>query len=171
MSEQGHKGGGPITSSMSEREKVERTADRIRDELLLTIEELDRRRERAMDVKYQVRHFLEQNRDMLGWVAGGAVALVGLSVGLSLWRSRHHEELMMRRRRVALRRAWEHPERLATGKKQQPFALEMGQRLVLIFGTALATSLAKSAVQSLMPPKQEKQDKRRLGPMQGLARA
>jgi hypothetical protein len=171
MSEQGHKGGGHITASMSEREKVERTADRIRDELLLTIEELDRRRERAMDVKYQLRHFLEQNREMLGWVAGGAVALVGLSVGLSLWRARHHEEVLMRRRRLALRRAWEHPERLATGKKQQPFALELGQRLVLIFGTALATSLAKNAVQSLVPPKQEKPEKRRLGATQGLARA
>ncbi len=171
MSEQGHKGGGHITASMSDREKVERTADRIRDELLLTIEELDRRRERAMDVKYQLRHFLEQNREMLGWVAGGAVALVGLSVGLSLWRARHHEEVLMRRRRLALRRAWEHPERLATGKKQQPFALELGQRLVLIFGTALATSLAKNAVQSLVPPKQEKPEKRRLGATQGLARA
>jgi hypothetical protein len=171
MSEQGHKGGGHITASMSDREKVERTADRIRDELLLTIEELDRRRERAMDVKYQLRHFVEQNRELLGWVAGGAMALVGLSVGVSLWRARHREELLMRRRRVALRRAWEHPERLATGKKQQPFALELGQRLVLIFGTALATSLAKNAVQSLVPPKQDTPEKRRLGATQGLARA
>ena len=55
MSEQDNKGGGHITAGMGDREQVEKTADRLRDELMLTLEELDRRRERAMDVKYQVR--------------------------------------------------------------------------------------------------------------------
>jgi hypothetical protein len=151
MSEQDNKSGGHITASMSDREKVEKTADRLRDELLLTLEELERRRERALDVKYQLRHVYEKNRELVHLAGGVALGLLGLGLGYSVWRTRHREELLWRHRRQALRRAWEHPDRVASSAEERPFPIELGSKLVIIFGTALATALARNAVQTLVP--------------------
>ena len=165
MNEQ-EKGGGHITAGMDEREKVEKTADRLRDELLLTLEELDRRRERAMDVRYQVRHALDKNRDVLIKAGGVALGMLVLSMGYSWWKSRHREELQWKHRREALRRAWEHPDRLASHAEDRPIGIELGRKLVLIFASTLASALAKSAVKTLVPPSPEPQapeGKKRLG--------
>jgi hypothetical protein len=166
MSEQDEKGGGHITASMSDREKVEKTADRLRDELLLTLEELDRRRERALDVRYQLRHAVEQNRDLLVKVGGVALGLLVVGMGVSWWRQRHREELLWKHRRQALKRAWEHPDRVASRAEEPPLGFELGRKLVLIFATTLASAMAKNAVKTLVPPGQQAQDdeaKKRLG--------
>nr|QKW93716.1 hypothetical protein [Vitiosangium cumulatum] len=166
MSEQENKGGGHITASMSDREQVEKTADRLRDELLLTLEELERRRERAMDVRYQLRHALEKNRDLILKAGGVALALALVGVGYSWWRARHREELLWKHRAQALRRAWEHPDRVASHAEERPVAIELGRKLVLIFATTLASAMAKSAVHALVPPSPEKSEqsgRKRLG--------
>ncbi|PTL83136.1 hypothetical protein [Vitiosangium sp. GDMCC 1.1324] len=155
MSEQENKGGGHITASMSDREQVEKTADRLRDELLLTLEELERRRERAMDVRYQFRHALGKNRDVILKAGGVALALALVGMGYSWWRERHREELLWKHRAQALRRAWVHPDRLASHAEERPVAIELGRKLVLIFVTTLASAMAKSAVQSLVPSSSE----------------
>ncbi|WP_338863157.1 hypothetical protein [Myxococcus stipitatus] len=138
-----------ITQGMDDRKQVEATADRIRDELLLTLEELDRRRGRMLDVRYQVR----QHSGAL--VAAGAVALVlvGAGVGFAVYRSRHRAEVLRRKRRKALQRAWEHPDRLASKAEQRPVGVELGRKLILIFATTLATAVAKNSVQTLVPPR------------------
>jgi hypothetical protein len=146
-----NKGGGAITSGLSEREQVERTADRLRDELLLTIQELDRRRERAFDLKFQAGQVFERNRDLLLKVGAGVLSAVVLSVGVSLLNGRYQRKAVWERRRRAVVRAWEHPDQVASASKQQPFALELGRKLFFIFGTALATALAKNAVETLVP--------------------
>ncbi|WNG40782.1 hypothetical protein F0U60_49075 [Archangium minus] len=166
MSEQENKGGGRITAGMDDREQVEKTADRLRDELLLTLEELDRRRERAMDVRYQVRQALDKNRDLL--IKAGGVALGAVLVGMvvSWWRHRHHEELLWKHRREALRRAWEHPDRVASHASEGPIGVELGRKLVLIFASTLASAMAKRAVQTLVPASEqgpEQQGRKRLG--------
>lgn len=166
MSEQDNKGTGHITAGMDDREQVEETADRLRDELMLTLEELDRRRARAMDVRYQVRHALDKNRDLLRQAALVAVGLSLVGVGYSWWRGRHREEILWKHRREALRRAWEHPDRLASSAEERPIAIELGRKLVLIFATTLATALAKRSVRSLVPPSEEGAEpsgKKRLG--------
>ncbi len=166
MSEQDNKGGGHITAGMNDREQVEKTADRLRDELLLTLEELDRRRERAMDVKYQVRQAVEKNRDVLIQAGGAALALVVVGMGYSWWRARHREELLWKHRAQALRRAWEHPDRLASRAEERPVGIELGRKLVLIFVSTLASAMAKRAVQSLVPPSEQQQapeGRKRLG--------
>jgi hypothetical protein len=134
-------------SSLNAREQVEKTADRIRDELVLTLEELDRRRDRVLDVRYQV----SRHQDVLIGVAANALVLTSVGVGVAIWRARHRQELLAKKRRLALQRAWRHPDRLATRAEQRPFAVEMGKKLIMIFGTALASSIAKSSVQSLVP--------------------
>jgi hypothetical protein len=129
------------------REQVEKTADRIRDELMLTLEELDRRRERVMDVRYQAT----RHRELIMGAAIAALVVTGVGVGMAVWRSRYRQHHLAQRRFKAVRRAWNHPERLATRAEQRPFAVEMGRKLIMIFGTALATSIAKSSMQSLNP--------------------
>lgn len=139
-----------ITRGMDDRKQVEQTADRIRDELLLTLAELDRRRERALSVRYQA----EQHKDAL--IAAGAVAaiVVGLGVGYAIYRSRHQQERLRHERRVALKRAWEHPESVAYAAKQRPLGVELGRKLVLIFASTLASRVAQNAVRTLVPARQ-----------------
>jgi hypothetical protein len=166
MSEQDNKGGGHITAGMGDREQVEKTADRLRDELLLTLEELDRRRERALDVKYQVRQAVEKNRDVLIQVGGVALALAVVGMGYSWWRARHREEILWKHRAQAVRRAWEHPDRVASRAEERPVGFELGRKLVFIFVSTLASAMAKRAVQSLVPPSEQQQapeGKKRLG--------
>ncbi|HEX8824946.1 MAG TPA: hypothetical protein VF794_33830 [Archangium sp.] len=166
MSEQEGKGGGPITARLSDREQVEKTADRLRDELLLTLEELERRRERAFDMRYQVQHVLEKNQDLLVKVGAAAGALLVVSVGVSWWRARHREELLWKHRARAVRRAWEHPDRVASHAEERPVPCELGRKLVLIFATTLASAMAKRAVKSLVPPTEDERasgGKKRLG--------
>jgi hypothetical protein len=136
-----------IVSSNSGREQVERTADRIRDELLLTLSELERRRERVMDVRYHAA----RHQDLLIGLGVAAVAVVGLGVGVGVWRSRHNQAQMTKKRRLALQRAWQNPDRLATRAEHAPLSVELGRKLVVIFGTALATAVARNAVQGLVP--------------------
>ncbi len=136
-----------ITPGLDDREQVERTADRIRGELLLTLEELDRRRHRTLDVHYQA----SKHRDLLIGAAITAAVLTGLGVGLALWRARHREQILARHRLKALERAWAHPDRLASSAEQRPLAVEMGRKLIMIFATALATNIAKNSVQTLVP--------------------
>jgi len=166
MSEQQGKGGDPIiTTRLSDREQVEKTADRLRDELLLTIEELERRRERALDVRYQVGHALEKNKDLLLKAGGVMLGLMVVSAGYSWWKARHREELLWKHRARAVRRAWEHPDRVASQAEERPVPFELGRKLVFIFATTLASAMAKRAVKSLVPPEEAETQggKKRLG--------
>jgi cation diffusion facilitator CzcD-associated flavoprotein CzcO len=137
-----------VTKGMDDRRQVEETADRIRDELLLTLEELDRRRERVLSVRYQA----EQHKDALIGVAAVGMIVVGTGIGFAIYRARHREELLRRERRKALRRAWEHPDQVAAKRVKEPaLASELGRKLVLIFASALATRIAQNSVQTLVP--------------------
>jgi hypothetical protein len=136
-----------ITQGLNDREQVERTADRIRDELLLTLEELERRRGRALDVRYQAsRH---QNLIIGAAVAGAVLASIGL--GVVIWRARHREQILARHRLKAVRRAWHHPDRVASSAEQRPLPVELGRKLIIIFASALASNIAKNSVQALVP--------------------
>ena len=136
-----------VIQGMDDRAQVEHTADRIRDELLLTLEELDRRRERALNMRYQVA----RHRYLLMMGGGAVLVLFGVGMGVSIWRARHRQELLARKRREAMRRAWRHPDRLASKAEQRPLSVELGRKLILIFGTALASQVAKSSVRTLVP--------------------
>ena len=144
------KGGGALEQvkkhTSSERQQVQQHADRIREELLLTLEELERRRERAFDWRYQAG----LHRDELVKAGLAVVGMAAAVTGLLFWRARHRRQVLARQRWEGLKRAWEHPERLATGSQERPFTVEMGEKLVTIFGGALATALARRSVQTLM---------------------
>ena len=83
-----------LTQRLNDREQVERTADRIRDELRLTLEELERRRERVLDVRYQA----SRHQDLIVGAAITAAVLTGIGVGVAIWRARHREQILARHR-------------------------------------------------------------------------
>lgn len=139
-----------ITSKLGDRAQVERTADRIRDELMLTLEELDRRRGRVLDVRYQA----SRHQDLIVGAAVAAALVVGVGVGVAIWRARHREQILAKHRRMALKRAWQHPDRLASSAEERPLAVELGRKLILIFGGTLASAVAKNAVRGLVPQRQ-----------------
>lgn len=136
-----------ITRGMGDRKQVEETADRIRDELMLTLTELDRRRTRALDVRYHAR----QHRTELMAACAALLTAVGLGVGYAVYRARNRDEILRRKRRKALARAWEHPDRVASTAEPRPLGAELGRKLVLIFASALATAVARNAVATLVP--------------------
>lgn len=142
-----HEGAVKHDAGKNARAQVEKTADRIRDELMLTLEELDRRRHRVTNVRYQA----SRHQDLIVGAAIAALVVTGVGVGIAAWRARYRRHHIGQRRMTAVKRAWNHPDRLATRAEQRPFAVEMGRKLIMIFGTALATRIAKSSVQGLVP--------------------
>ncbi|HEY8210768.1 MAG TPA: hypothetical protein VIG99_24965 [Myxococcaceae bacterium] len=129
------------------REQAEQAADRMRDDLLTTLKELDRRRVRATDWHYQ---FQEHQRGLLIGVVAVA-GVVALGVGLAINRRRTTGRRRANRRWEALGRVWKHPERLATRADGAPAMQQILRKALLAFGVALATRAAKRAAVSVVP--------------------
>lgn len=122
--------------------QVARTADRLRDEFLVTLRELDRRAHRAMDV----RALLRDNRRVV--IAAGAglaavvVAIIATSVALSRSRQSRLPELRVR----ALRRAWERPDRIASRPRPVGLGLALLKVAAIVGGTQLVRSAVRRAL-------------------------
>jgi hypothetical protein len=120
-------------------EQTEKTADRIRTELLSTLGEIDRRRRRATDVRYQVATHLP-----LLLAAGAVLAgVVAVSVGVRRVRAHSRRTIGLRDRLEAFIRAWEHPKRVATRANDRPLPAELLKKIALIFAGAFASRLAR----------------------------
>ena len=81
-------------------EQAGQAADRIREELLRTLEELERRSQRAMDWRTQLR----QHRAIALGAAGALVLGVGANIALAVWANRRHARRLPSRRREAVTR-------------------------------------------------------------------
>jgi hypothetical protein len=134
-------------STSTQMEQTQKTADRIRDELVTTLRELDRRRQRAMDLRYELVE--SWGRVALAF-AGVAVALVGGAViGTRAFRRR---PTALRKQRVkALRRAWAHPRRIASKAEGKPLPVVLGRKVAMAFVTAFAARFASQAAQRAFP--------------------
>lgn len=114
---------------------AEKTADRLRDQFLVTLRELDRRRQRAMDLKGLVR----DNRRVLIAAGAGLAAVIVIVVGTSTALRRVRARHLPRRRLEALSRAWENPERVAARGDRLPRKLGL-LLTVLKIGVVVAGS-------------------------------
>ncbi len=79
---------------MDEREQVGETADELRGELLLTLEELERWRAQALDVQHRLGHLQEEKRELLRKVSGAALGLLVLEGDHSRWLAHRRERLL-----------------------------------------------------------------------------
>jgi hypothetical protein len=137
------------SSRAGPRDEAERVADRLREELLLTLREIDRRRHQAFDLQAQLAMHRQQLMTAGGVIAGG----LGLLLGAVAWRVHHnHQPEVQRRRRVeGLRRAWRHPERLARKKKQHSLAAQALNKVALTLAVTFGVQLAKASAARLLP--------------------
>src|ERR1700750_1193935 len=78
-------GGAPVSADPPVQ--ITQTADRLRDGFLVTLRELDRRRQRAMDV----RGLLRDNRRVLVAAGAGVAALLVVVIGTSVALSRSRD--------------------------------------------------------------------------------
>lgn len=104
-------------------------ADLVRSRLHATLSALDRRRHEALDVPLQIsRH--------LGVVAGVAAVTVAGAIVVGVLRAASAARRRRRGRWQLLRRAWEHPERVAqpeetlTGKIAKAAAVALARYLI-----------------------------------------
>lgn len=131
------------------RQQIESTADRIRDELLVTLRELDRRRHMATDLRFQV----EKHIGLILLLGGGTLAIAGGLTTVAMVRRRYRRRHGVQRRLDGLIRAWKHPERIASHADEAPVAVELGRRLALAFAIALGTRLVRQLARQLVPEK------------------
>jgi len=127
-------------------DQIEATADRIRDDFLETLRELDRRRARATDFRFQV----QQHAEGLWALALAAGALAAGAVAIAVYRRKSRGKRDLQHRVRALQRAWKHPERLATKAKDRPLHMELGRKLVLAGAAAAVAEASKRAAQRLV---------------------
>jgi hypothetical protein len=122
--------------------QVALTADRLRDEFLVTLRELDRRAHRAMDL----RGLLRDNRRVVIAAGAGLAAVVAVIIGTKLALSRSRRARLPELRRRALRRAWERPERIAARTRRTGFVLTLLKVAAIAGGTQLVRRTARRAL-------------------------
>jgi len=132
--------------SVQPQEQVEKTADRLRDEFLVTLRELDRRRHRAMDV----RTLMQDNRRVLLAAGAGLTALVIVIVAASVALSNPRWNRKGERRMRALRRAWENPDRIARRAAGGPPTGTL-VTLLKVAAVAAGAQLLRRIVQRALP--------------------
>jgi hypothetical protein len=133
--------------SAEEHHQIQKTADRLRDEFLVTLRELDRRRQRAMDV----RGLMRENRRVLIAAGAGLAAVVVVIIGTSVALSRSRDSRLGQRRVQSLVRAWENPDRIATRAKDLPRPVGLLLGLLKVAAVATGAQLIRRAVKQALP--------------------
>jgi hypothetical protein len=133
--------------SAEEHQQIQKTADRLRDEFLVTLRELDRRAHRALDVRGLIR----ENRRVLVAAGAGLAAVVVVIIGTSVALSRSRESRLGVRRVQSLVRAWENPDRIATRAKDLPRPLGLFLGLLKVAAVAAGAQLVRRAVKQALP--------------------
>ena len=128
------------------REQAGRSADRIRAELLATLRELNRRRHRAFDWRYQAgKHFA-----LLVAIAGGAVLVAGVAVTVGLVRARLRRQSLFAERVRGLMRAWENPKNIARPSSRPILSADTLRKVAAMAAVTLANELAQRGVKRLL---------------------
>ena len=122
--------------------QVARTADRLRDEFLVTLRELDRRAHRAMDV----RALLRDNRRVVVAAGAGLATLVAVIIATSVALSRARQSRLPALRVRAVRRAWERPDLVASGPRPRGLGLTLLKMAAIVGGTQLVRSAVRRAL-------------------------
>lgn len=123
-------------------EHAEHTADRVRQELLQTLQELDRRRETALDLRYQAW----RNRQLLAGIAGSMAAMIAAKALISYGVRKRQQRKLVEERRQGLLRAWYHPERLAAVPRRKSRPVALTQKLLSLTGAAVTSLLLRQVL-------------------------
>jgi hypothetical protein len=127
--------------------QVAKTADRLRDEFLVTLRELDRRAHRAMDVRGLIR----DNRRVVIAAVAGLVAVVVVIIGTSVALARSRQARLPRRRVEGLRRAWENPDWIASRPHGVPRPLAILVSVLRVAAVVAGTQLVRRSGKRALP--------------------
>lgn len=135
------------------RELLERSANRTRERLVDTLAALDRRRHEVTDhpkelVKYEIR----KHGTAVALTATSIILGVGGVIGLSVYRLATREQRRREERWRALRRVWNHPERLA--RRDPPkgsLASDLGRKVLMSALTWVAVEMTKRSLKRALP--------------------
>jgi hypothetical protein len=137
------------------REQLEQDANLLRERIAQNLESLDQRSHEAFDVKAQAtRHPLP-----LVVVGAGSVLALLSSAAVAVYRKRRGRS-PMQERLAALKRVWEHPERLASNHPE-PIGGEILRRVTIGVVTFVAVHLAKRALIKLIPELEDRSESAR----------
>jgi hypothetical protein len=130
-----------------EEPQAAKTADRLRDEFLVTLRELDRRAHRAMDV----RTLMRENRRVVIAAGAGLAAVVVVIIATSVALSRSRDSHLAERRLEGLRRAWKNPERIARRRAELSRPVRLLAAVLRLTAVAAGTQLVRRTVQRALP--------------------
>jgi hypothetical protein len=125
-----------------EREALERRANALRADLLETVSAVDQRRHEALNVGLQLR----RRWLALAVVGGSALGAIAATVVV---KHRMHKKHLPELRKKALKRMWEHPERVA---KHDPPSIwrDFGHKLLMALFSAAIIAPAQTYVTKLI---------------------
>ncbi|MEO7096319.1 MAG: hypothetical protein ABI175_23875 [Polyangiales bacterium] len=142
-----------MTTTMNERERLEREANLVRAKLATTLDVLDERGhelvhrgQELVDVKLQVKRHLVP----IAIVAGTAALALFSGIGYAIYRVATRDERRRLARRRLPSRVWNHPERVAQVQKP-PVLAEIGRKLLVSTATLVGMSLIKRALRAPRP--------------------
>jgi hypothetical protein len=136
------------------RELLERAANRTRERLIDTLASLDHKRHDLTDggVKGIVHREVEEYKKPIAITAGSIILAVSGIVGWSVYRLATRKQRIREERWKALRRIWNHPERIA--RKDPPkgsLASELGRKVLVSALTFAALEMTKRGVRNALP--------------------
>ena len=140
-------------SDAIKRQALELEANRARGRLLDTLSELDHRRHAVQDHPSElVRNELNVYRRPIVIATGGAIVGLASILGWSVYRLATRDSRRREERWTAVRRFWEHPERLARNSPPEgTLASQLGRKVLLSAIGWIAVDLAKKALSSALP--------------------
>jgi hypothetical protein len=130
------------------RDELAREANQVRTKLLRTVEQLDRRRHDALELRVQVQRHMRQ------LVVAGGVILLGACAAMVLVAHRISSAADRRRRnrwRLA-KGVWQHPERALRAGRRTSLLGALLRPLLLALANALVMLPARRFVLRLLPP-------------------
>ncbi len=111
-----------------------------------TLQELDRRRHLALDLRYQAR----QHFTAMTILTAGALVATGAGVTIAIVWARRRRANLFSQRIAGLVRAWENPDRIASRAPSPRLPAEAARKLAVAFAAALATQLVRRSVRRLL---------------------
>ena len=130
------------------RDELAREANQVRTKLLRTVEQLDRRRHEALDLRAQLQRHVRQLA-----VVGGAIFLGTCAVMVVVVHRMSSATQRRRRNRWTLaKRMWWHPERALRADRRTSFLGALLRPVLLALANALVLLPTRRWVVGLLPP-------------------
>jgi hypothetical protein len=132
------------------RDELAREANAVRSKLLRTVEQLDRKRQDLMDLRYQVRRHV----GLLVAAAGVILLATGGAAIVSVHRVATAGARRRRERWTLARSAWKRPGRVLRAERLS-FPLEVTRSVMLALATSLLSVPVRRLAATLSEPKAE----------------